>query len=261
MLAGRTVDAIEHRIRRKDGQLRWIRNTPVLHRGSDGDITSYDGIIVDITERKLAEDEVKKLLREKEILLKEVHHRIKNNMNTIGSLLSLQASSQSDPKVKKALDDAGSRVQSMMVLYERLYQSTNFLSVNVKDYLPALVDEIVGNFPDDQAVKVETKVEAFELSSKTMQPLGIIVNELVTNIMKYAFKGRPGGTISLSASLRGSKVHIEIHDDGVGLPAGVDLKSSPGFGLMLINMLTRQLDGSIRMLSENGTRVVLEFEK
>jgi PAS domain S-box-containing protein len=261
ILSGQAADAVEHRIRRKDGQVRWIRNTPVLHRDAEGRLTSYDGIIVDITERRLAEDEVKKLLREKEILLKEVHHRIKNNMNTVGSLLSLQAASQPDPKVKKALDDAESRVQSMMVLYDRLYQSTNFLSVNVKDYLPALVGEIAGNFPNSPTVRIETKVEAFELSSKALQPLGIIINELVTNIMKYAFEGRPGGTISLSASLKGSRVHIEVRDDGIGLPEGDDFKNSTGFGLMLIRMLTQQLDGELRMLRENGTRVVLEFEK
>jgi len=261
ILSGQATDAVEHRIRRKDGQVRWIQNTPVLHRDPEGRLASYDGIIVDITERKLAEDEVKKLLLEKEILLKEVHHRIKNNMSTIGSLLSLQAASQPDPKVKKALDDAGSRVQSMMVLYDRLYQSTNFLSVNAKDYLPALVGEILGNFPNSPTVRIESKVEAFELSSKALQPLGIIINELVTNIMKYAFEGRPGGTISLSASLKGSRVHIEVRDDGIGLPEGGDFKNSAGFGLMLIRMLTQQLDGELRMLSENGTRVVLEFEK
>jgi PAS domain S-box-containing protein len=261
LLSDHEVGAIEHRIRRKDGQVRWIRNTPVLHRDSDGKLASYDGIIVDITERKLAEDEVKRLLEEKELLLKEVHHRIKNNMSTISSLLNLQASSQSDPKVVKALDDAGSRIQSMMVLYDRLYRSTNFLSVNVKEYLPALVGEIMGNFPDSPQVKIETKIEEFELSSKALQPLGIIINEIITNIMKYAFKGRPGGTISLSASLRGKRAHIEIHDDGIGLPEGVDFKSSTGFGLTLISMLTQQLGGDIRMLRENGTKVVLEFEK
>jgi PAS domain S-box-containing protein len=261
ILSDASADAIEHRIRRKDGAVRWIRNTPVLHRDADGKLVSYDGIIVDITERKLAEEEVQRLLREKELILKEVHHRVKNNLNTINSILNLQASTQSDPNAIKAFNDAGSRVQSMMVLYDKLFQSANFLAADIKEYLPALVHEIVDNFPNSSMVKIETNVGAFELSSKILQPLGIIINELLTNIMKYAFKGRKEGTIRLSASLRGSKVHIEIHDDGVGLPEGVDFKNSTGFGLTLINMLTKQLGGEIKIARENGTRIILEFEK
>jgi PAS domain S-box-containing protein len=254
-------EAIEHRIRRKDGALRWIRNTPVLHRDSNGSLASYDGIVVDITERKNAEEKVQKLLVEKELILKEVHHRIKNNMNTITSLLSLQGSTLTDSRAIRALEDAGSRVQSMMVLYDELYPSSSFSDVPVGKYLPALAERIVKNFPNGGRVKIEAAIQDFTLGAKILQPLGLIMNELLTNIMKYAFAGREGGSIGISASLNGTRVAIGIRDDGKGLPESIDFEHSSGFGLMLVKNLTKQLEGAIRIERGKGTSIVLEFDR
>ncbi len=254
-------EAIEHRILRKDGTLRWIRNTPVQHRDASGEVASYDGIIVDITERKLAEEEIQKLLREKELILKEVHHRIKNNMNAITSLLNLQASTLTEPEAITALKDAGSRVQSMMVLYDKLYQTSSFTDVSIKEYFPSLVEQIIDNFPNSSAVEIETEIEDCILSVGVIQPLGIIINELLTNIMKYAFIGKENGLIKLSVSLRGVIVEVMIEDNGNIIPEGIDFTSSPGFGLMLVKSLTEQLRGTIRIERGNGTKIILEFEK
>jgi PAS domain S-box-containing protein len=261
ILSDTVPDAIEHRIHRKDGALRWIRNTPVLHHDPNGNLISYDGIIVDITERKLAEDKIIKLLQEKELILKEVHHRIKNNMNTINSLLSLQTSTLKEPKAVKALEDAESRVQSMMVLYDKLYQSSSFTDVSVREYIPSLVKQIINNFPNSDSIKIELKLDDVIFSTRVLQPLGIIINELITNIMKYAFIGKNEGLIKVSISLEGEKVKLVIQDNGNGMPESIDFNHSTGFGLMLVETLTKQLDGNIRIDRENGTKIVLELDK
>ena len=223
-----------------------------------GDSQYYCGL--DLTERKNAEEK-KRLLSEKETLLKEVHHRIKNNMGTIRSLLQLQASSLSEPSAILALEDAGNRVQSMMVLYDSLYQSASFNELPVLRYFPDLVDRIVANFPTNGRVRVEKEFDDFILDAKRLQVLGIVVNELLTNCMKYSFEGRAEGLIRVSARLAGNRVSFEVRDDGVGLPESIDFDNTTGFGLNLVRLLTRQLEGSLRLERGGGTRIILEFDK
>lgn len=215
--------------------------------------------IADITERKRAEERIKKLLDEKEIILKEVHHRIKNNMNTIYGLLNLHTERITEPAAIAALEDAGSRVQSMMILYDKLYRSENVNEVGAGVYINDLIEQIVENFPGRIPVKVETHVEDFILDVKFLSPLGIIINELITNIMKYAFTGRESGTIDISASLKDNTVTLAIQDDGVGMPESVSLENSKGFGLTLVKLLSGQIHGSIRIERDSGTRFVMEF--
>ena len=215
----------------------------------------------DITEQKLAEAQIKSLLAEKELILKEVHHRIKNDMNTTMSLLSLQAGTLTEPSSISALNDARSRVDSMSVLYDKLYRSENLREMSIKDYLPSLVDEIVANFPNGKSVKIKKKFDDFILDVRRLQPLGIIINEILTNIMKHAFADRRNGLISVSATLTGNHVSLVIQDNGIGMPESINFENSTGFGLMLVRMLTKQLDGTIRIEREKGTRIIVEFEK
>ncbi|MBK6607643.1 MAG: PAS domain S-box protein [Leptospiraceae bacterium] len=219
----------------------------------------------DITERKRAEEEVKNLLQEKEIILKEVHHRIKNNMSTINGLLTLQAESMEEPSPgRNALLDAGSRVQSMMVLYDKLYHTTNFQRISIANFIPSLVDEIVINFPNAEVVTIEKNIDDIELDVKRLQTLGIIINELLTNIMKYAFNGKEQGRINISVNLNSTtnvnSIFLVVEDNGNSIPESIDFQNSTGFGLMLVGLLTKQLKGNIRIERENGTRVILEFE-
>jgi two-component system, sensor histidine kinase PdtaS len=216
--------------------------------------------IRNITDRKIAEELIKTLLAEKELILKEVHHRIKNNMSTIAGLLSLQADTMEVPAAKAALKDAESRVQSMMVLYNKLYQSAGFKSVSVLTYLPTLINEILENFPNSASIKVWKIIDDFTLDAKMLQPLGIIINELLTNIMKYAFAGIVLGVITISASLKGKKVILSIEDNGNGMPESIDFANSPGFGLMLVDLLTKQMHGTIRIERAWGTKIILEFD-
>ncbi len=213
-----------------------------------------------IVQRKQVEDEVLNLLSEKELLLKEVHHRIKNNMGTISNLLRIQGEDQDNPEIKKVLFDAEGRVLSMMVLYDKLYRSPDFEKMSVSDYLPVLIDEILANFPDKMSVKIEKQIDDFILDVKILQPLGIIINELLTNTMKYAFSGRSSCKITISANLTGRKVSIVIQDNGKGLPESFDQNKPAGFGMQLVSILTEQIGGHIRVERGEGTKFVLEFD-
>lgn len=215
--------------------------------------------MTDISDRKIAEEKIKTLLAEKELILKEVHHRIKNNMSTVTSILSLHASTLEDPKAIEALEDAGNRVQSMMALYTKLYQSVDFNTLSLSLYLPYLVDEIIENFPNAKCISVEKNIEDIVLDVKRLQPLGIIINELLTNSMKYAFPDMKSGKIMVSATLKENHVTIIIADNGVGMSDSITFENSNGFGLMLVNGLIAQIKGTMRIEHSNGTQSIIEF--
>jgi len=194
------------------------------------------------------------------LLLKEVHHRIKNYMNTIYGLLLLQAETLTEQSAIKALNDAGSRVQNMMSLYDKLYHSAAAEGIAVKNYIESVVDEIIGNFSDSTSVKVRKEIDDLILDTKRLQPLGIIINELLTNIMKYAFKERSDGLINVSVVVKGNNVSLIIQDNGAGIPESINFENSTGFGLMLVDMLAKQLGGTIRIERGVGTKFVMEFK-
>jgi PAS domain S-box-containing protein len=229
---------------------------PFTYSGKPAMLTVFN----DITERKRDEEKIKNLLEEKELLLKEVHHRIKNNMYTINSLLTLQAETLKDSSAIVALEDAQSRVQSMLVLYDKLYRSDDFRDLSLKEYLPSLIDEISANFIMIEQVRIEKHIQDFNVDAKTLFPLGIIVNEIITNAMKYAFTGRDRGLITVFASMNDNHAVISIADDGNGIPETVDIEHSTGFGLSLISMLTQQIGGSVRIERVNGTKFIIEFD-
>lgn len=202
---------------------------------------------------------IESLLEEKNLILREVHHRMKNNMLAVKALLSLQAMELSDPIATKAFEDTGSRLDSMMLLYDQLYRSGSFLETSAKSYLTLLVRHVFENFPATTPVTVETSIDDFTLDAKRLQEVGIIVNELVTNSMKYAFKGRSGGVLTVEARSRDGRVTVIVQDDGNGIPAGMDVGHSPGFGMRLVEGLVKQLRGRTSREDGDGTRIILDF--
>ena len=214
----------------------------------------------DITERKERDNINQATLDRNSLILKEVHHRIKNSLNTLRSLLQLQADSMTDPDAIAALLDTDGRLVSMMTLYDKLYRSVEYSDLSIKDYLQSLVDEVLANFPKAGSIRVEKKLEDFKLDARVMQSIGIIVNELLTNIMKYAFKGRTSGVIRVSASCKGGFARIVVSDDGAGVPESVNFDNSPGFGLMLVRTMTEQIGGTISMDRDQGTVVTIAFK-
>ena len=234
-----------------------LHTRKIVIRDSDGEPTVLLGISEDITERKKSEEKIVNLLAEKELILQEVHHRIKNNMTTLAALLSIQANTMQDKAAIEALNDAANRVKSMMVLYDKLYLTEFSGQMQASEYIYALLDEIMKNFPQSQSLQVVKQMEDFALNPHQLQPLGILINELITNIMKYAFLDRKDGTISIKATRLDNHVTLIVEDNGRGFTTA---DTSKGFGMMLVQMLTKQLRGSLQILSsEGGTKVVLEF--
>ena len=211
-------------------------------------------------ERKRAEEEIQRQLAEKEILLKEVHHRIKNNFASVSGLLTLQSQALTDPWAAAVLQETIGRVDSMRILYDKLLLSEGYMDLSVKNYLDDLVDRITAIFPSQARIKIDLRIDDFHLDAKRLFPLGIIINELLTNIMKYAFIKRKTGRVEIALTLAKKHVTLTIQDNGRGLPAGFDMEKSKGFGLMLVKMLSQQLGGSFSMETRKGTRCKIEFD-
>ena len=250
---------IEARVPRADGDRFYLTTiTPI--KNSDGVAQSVICSSKDITDQKRAKEAVQGLLREKELILREVHHRIKNNMSTIVSLLKLQAADQEKDQPKSVLLEAAGRAQSMMVLYDKLYNSDSSDLLSIQAYFPALIQEIIALFPLKFPLKIETAFEDLQLDGKVLTSLGIIVNELITNAIKYAFAGREEGRLDIRGFRKGKRFCLRFQDNGVGLPGNTSVENSPGFGLQLVNLLTQQLAGSIAVDGRDGTKVVIEFD-
>lgn len=262
--------AVEYRIRTRDGRWMWLRDQ-FIHKAVTDDEVIIDGQAKDITARKVeeelrrtSEDQIRTLLQEKDLLLREVHHRIKNNMNTMVSLLSLQANAVTDTETTRILEEAGGRLQAMQVLYDRLYRTENLRDMSLRDYLPDLIAEILRLFPLSERILLETEVDDVILTVQQLSCLGIIVNELVTNAVKYALAGRDRARLSVTARLLDGHVTLAVADDGPGIPAPtIDGAGSGGFGLTIVGALAEQLRGELTIDDTNGdggARVVVSFE-
>ena len=208
-------------------------------------------------ELKENEGKIKKLLSEKELILKEVHHRIKNNFTSIGSLLSLQSDTLANPETITALQDTIGRVKSMAVLYENLLQEDDYQTTSIKGYLENLIDGIISLFPYN--IKIEKQIIDFQMEPNILVSIGIIVNELITNIMKYAFIGKNSGLIEITLVESAGEFTLTVQDDGIGLPEKFDIAESDGFGLMIMKMLVVQLNGSFSMENNIGVKSIIKF--
>jgi len=255
-----TVYNARHGITWPDGRhvILSINASPM--KDAKGHFRGMVSAIEDITDTIRKENTILKQLQENKVLLKEAHHRIKNNIASIEALLAMQLDSVSNPEAIAALQDAVGRVGSMRVLYENLLIHGDHEEVAVRPYADGLVNAVVSLLAGSLAITVEKRIDEFELDSKTLFPLGIIINELLTNIMKYAFAGRTSGTdTGMPAGSNLDTVQLTIQDNGIGLPEGFDMATAKGFGLMLVRMLSEQLKGSFATESRNGTRSVLTF--
>ncbi len=244
-------------IQASDG--RWYRMDFRAYRTVDDAIGGVAISFVDITEHRRAEQEAARRLAEKETLLKEVHHRVRNNTSSIVGLLSIQAQSIAHSEAQTVLKGAIGRVESMNLLYDKLLVSEQYGASSVKGYLEDLADRVVALFPARASTTLEKRVADFDVTSDDLFLLGLITNELLTNVMKYAFDGHTGGLVTLDLERSGNRATLIVQDDGAGLPPGFDPESTQGFGLILVRMLSRQLGGSFSISTRNGTRNVLEF--
>lgn len=262
------------------GDRVWLAVDAVPQLDDSGAVRQVVCTFVDVTERKIAERKVADLLREKEMLLKEVQHRIKNNMNILGSLLRLQIETLDSQEARDALRAAINRIASMMVLYDKLYNSDTIGSISMKEYLPDLVGEIARNMSSTEAVQCLTTIDDIMLDEKRLSALGIIVNELMTNSIKYAFGNRADGRITLTVHRVGRRIRLLYEDNGSGLtdsavPRPADGQTpaanrqtpaaggsgAAGFGLQLITMLTEQINATLDIDWHDGASFMIEFDE
>jgi two-component sensor histidine kinase/integral membrane sensor domain MASE1 len=197
--------------------------------------------------------------QEKETLLREIHHRVKNNLQVVCSLLSLQAQGQDESRLITFAEDCRARVRSMALVHEQLYQSKNLQSVPLASYLTALVEEVAHAQP--ASGKVSCRVDATDIALPVDQaiPCGLIVNELVTNSLKHGFPDSRTGQVGVSITCKADRIELIVTDDGVGIPETVDFSGGNGFGLALVSMLADQLHATIDIERHAGTRIDMSF--
>lgn len=219
-----------------------------------------------LTELKTAQMSLTAKNAENELLLKEIHHRVKNNLEIVSSLLELQSAQIDDPSVQAAMLASQNRVHSMGIIHQKLYQSEHLAAIEMRDFFTNLSHSILNSFSAEGKIKVECNMPELILDVDTAISIGLITNELLTNSLKYAFEGRDSGTIKislneghLSQNTEGSLL-LKITDDGVGKKTNQTAKGT-GFGTQLVDLLTRQLDGQLTYENANGTTVSLIFKK
>ena len=246
----------------KDGHMIKANVTVTLVRDASNNPNYFVGVFEDITQRKEYEQRLKESLKEKEVLLKEVHHRVKNNMQVISSILNLQSGYITDPATLTMLRESQDRIKSMSFIHESLYQSKNLAAVNFSQYLRNITRNLFHSYLRPQGgLDIVYDLEDVELGLDNAIPCGLIINELVSNAFKYAFQGRDRGQISVGLQRVDESLRLTIADDGVGLPPGFDIETTETLGLQLVTTLVSQLRGDLTIDGSNGCRFVIEFSE
>ena len=234
-----------------------IAKINILPIFNENKVSGAQILIDEVTDKKQIED-----LRRKEILLREIHHRVKNNLQVISSLLNMQARNFNDDAIKNAFLDSQTRVRSMSIAHEKLYGSTNLSSIEIADYIKTLQNHMLQMYRDyETEIEFKNDLDNIYLDIETTVPLGLILSELITNSLKHAFRGRKKGGISIKFKYIDNKYVLEVSDDGVGMSKSDKKDSSGSIGLMVVEMLTRQLNGVLEMNGSDGTSFKLTFNE
>ena len=235
-----------------------LYSNPIIHNKI---LEGFRGIIIDISDLKNAEDKIIASLKEKEVLIQEINHRVKNNMQIISSLLSLQANHTSSDEAAEILKESRGRVKSMAMIHEKLYHSSNLSRLNMAEYLNNLVGDILRSYSSvSSKVSSNVDVDDIYLNINTALPMGLMVNELVSNSIKHAFP-EGEGNISIKLEYDGEKYILTVSDNGIGLPEDVDPFESSSLGLKLVNSLSIQLEGDLSVLRDGKTTFILKFKE
>jgi PAS domain S-box-containing protein len=226
---------------------------------SGDEVVGLTFITRDITERKTAEEKTKHSLKEKEILLKEVHHRVKNNLQIILSILNLQYASVSDKKTLDLLRDVRSRIKAMSFIHELLYQTNDFSSINFSEYISNISTNLIYSYTQKQ-IDLKLDVGKVYLDLDRAIPCGLIINELLTNALKYAFTEQEEGEVSILLKQTDEHIQLVIADNGKGFPAEIDFRNTESLGMQLVMTLVRQLKGEITLDNSNGAKYIVSFK-
>jgi PAS domain S-box-containing protein len=260
--SGRSQDDREVDLVHKNGSHVEVALTLAPVRNAAGELLGASTVARDIGARKQAQRKLKASLREKEVLLKEVHHRVKNNLQVITSILSLQCNRAEAPELQAILADAQNRVGSIALFHEKLYQSHDLSSVNFGEYLQELVRRMLAQH-SDPSVRLDADLQLAEvrLGVDLAIPCGLIANELVTNALKHGFRGRAKGMLRVELTQQNSEVRMVIADDGVGIPVDVDPLKARTLGMQLVETFVEQLRGKMQIERSGGLSVAITFHK
>lgn len=251
---------IEHRMRHRDGQYIWFLARGTMLCDINEKICFMAGSNTDITVSKYTEARLKGSLKEKEVLLKEIHHRVKNNLQVISSLLRLQARYIKDEEALDILRDSQNRVRAMAMIHESLYQSTDLGKIKFSEYIRNLSNNLACGYSLNKDIKINLQIHQVELRIDTAIPCGLIINELVSNAIKHAFINAEFGVIYIEfLDLGNSKYSFRVSDNGIGVPDDIELRRNQSLGLQLVWSLVEQLEGSIIFNNKLGTSFTITF--
>ena len=256
----RDVLNMEYRLRKKDGDYIWIEDHMFeVNPPNQGSYLS--GILIDMTERKMTEQKITQSLREKEILLKEIHHRVKNNLQVISSLLKLQSQYINDSQASNILLESQNRVRSMALVHQKLYQSEDFARVDFGDYVRQLTINLLNVYKlNNRHIKLNVKADDIFIGVDVAIPCGLIINELVSNSLKYAFNSHENGQIDITLNNgKNGCYNITVKDNGIGFPSNLNFRDTKSLGLQLVNTLVNQIEGKIEMETYKGTSFTISF--
>ena len=250
----------QHRFKHADGHYIWVETVGNPLSNDKKEFSGAVYITRDITELKKVENQLKSSLEEKEVLLREIHHRVKNNMQIISSLLNLQSRYLSDENTVNVLTESRNRVKSMAMVHEELYRSRDLSKIDFADYIRRLLSGLFSSYGVDKSViKPEINVEDVLLNINMAVPCGLIINELVSNSLKHAFLQGQNGKISITFHPHGEKYVLKVADNGIGFPENINFENTKTLGLQLVNTLVKQLSGSIDICSSSGTSFKIIF--
>jgi two-component sensor histidine kinase len=237
-----------------EGERKVVLETRYNPIKTGSNITGIAIFSSDITAQKNSEEDILKSLKEKEILLKEIHHRVKNNLQVISSILNLQTAYLKDKHTINILKECQNRIKTMAFIHESLYQNKDFSQINFSEYIVTLVKNLFYSFEaNQQKIRANFDVEPILLNLDTSIPCGLIVNELVSNALKYAFSETKEGAIFVELKKENGKIKMLIADNGRGIPEEINYKNTETLGLQLVNTLTEQINGTISMKQNKGT--------
>ncbi len=259
--SGKSME-IEETVPHDDGFIHAVTlRFPLLNDRGIPDVVC--SISTDITDRRRAELKLEESLKEKELLLQEIHHRVKNNLQVVASLLNLQQRTIKDPAIAQLFEDSRNRIYAMAAIHERLYQSKQLNQIDLGAYVRDLVSSLIQSHDiRNKDIQFEINTDLIEVNIETAIPCGLIVNELVINIFKHAFPDRSEGRVLVEClAIRDGRIRLNVCDNGVGIPAHIDFNRASSLGLRIINQLSRQLKGEMKIEAANGTCFSLRFSE
>ncbi len=257
---GKSIETVEIVRKRKDGTSVYLSLSISPIRTSQGELVGRATIARDITEKRLAEDLMRASLHEKELLLKEVHHRVKNNMQVISSLLKLQSEYLGDDGARRLFKQSDERIRSMAIIHERLYRAETLSEIDLAEYIKELTSFLLRSHSvRPERITVNMNLLPIQLGIDQAIPCGLLLNECISNAFKHAFNPETGGELTITLGVDGEDVMLSIADNGKGLPANFDPMRPESMGFEIVRTLTEQLQGSLEVQRAQGTDLIFRF--